>query len=85
MTEAVLVRWTDEALWHFTPSTLHASTACGLSVPFKEASPQHAEIDLLTIESFKGLCKRCFHEMCIDTQDRRLWDLYYERIAPHGK
>lgn len=81
MIETMLVRWAGESSWHFVESVNHGTTACSLSVPFTTASPEYAEIKIREITSFKGLCKKCFHEMCIERQDTDLWALYYAYIA----
>jgi hypothetical protein len=77
----VLVRWDGESAWHFAESINHGTTACNLHIPFKDASPEYAEIEILEIKSFKGTCKNCFHEMCSEIQDQDMWTIYYELIA----
>jgi hypothetical protein len=76
-----LVRWTGEANWHFVESVNHGTTACNIRVPFKAAALEYCEIEIRKIISFKGTCKKCFHEMCIEFQDPRLWEIYYTYIA----
>jgi len=77
----VLVRWDGETLWHLSESINHGTTACNLQIPFDEKASEYAEIDILEIKSFKGTCKKCFHEICIEVQDQGLWEIYYRYIA----
>ena len=81
MIDAVLVRWQGQPAWHFAPSTLHATTACEKRIPISADATEHQQIDILRITSFRGLCKKCFHEMCIEHQITPLWDIYYKYIV----
>ncbi len=78
---ALLVRWTGEANWHFIESVNHGTTECNVRVPFKEAALEFGEIEIREIKSFKGTCKKCFHEICIEVQDPRLWEIYYAYVV----
>jgi hypothetical protein len=79
--DTVLVRWKSQARWHFVTSVLHAKTDCGEPLPLSSEATQHQEINTSQIDSFRGLCEKCFHEMCINRQDRRLWEIYYKHIV----
>ena len=81
MIDAVLVKWGDEPVWHLTPSVRHAKTACKKEIPLLKEPTNHQYIDLLQINNFKGICKKCFHEICIDNQIDPLWDIYYKDIV----
>ncbi|MFZ2972724.1 MAG: hypothetical protein WA049_08800 [Ferribacterium limneticum] len=76
-----LVRWAGESNWHLTESINHGTTACNLRIPLKEMAPEYAEIEISEIKSFKGTCKKCFHEICIEHQNQDLWAIYYAHIA----
>ncbi len=80
--ETILVRWSDQTDLHFTQSVNHGVTACGLTIPLNEIAPEYAEVKVFELTNFKGLCKKCFHEMCIDFQYVALWEIYYAHIAP---
>lgn len=81
MFDVVLVRWKDQPEWHFAASVRHATTACGQGIPLSAEATEHQEIDLLKINSFRGLCKKCFHEMCIENQTTQIWNIYYKYIV----
>lgn len=81
MIETVLVRWEGQPTWHFAQSRNHGTTACGLQIPLADGAPEYAEISITEITSFKGTCKKCFHEICIEVQDTELWAVYYAYIA----
>lgn len=81
MNETILVRWAGESNWHFVQSINHGTTACNVHIPLNEVAPEYAEIEIREVTSFKGICKKCFHEMCIDIQDTEMWAIYYAYIA----
>lgn len=81
MIETILVRWPGQSNWHFTPSVNHGSAACGVRIPLNEVAPEYTEIEILEITNFKGFCKKCFHEMCIEVQEQAMWAIYYDHIA----
>lgn len=85
MNETTLVRWAGESNWHFVESVNHGTTACNLRIPFNETAQEYAEIKIREITSFKGICKKCFHEICIETQDKGLWAIYYDHIVENPR
>ena len=81
MIDTVLVKWEDEPVWHLTPSVRHANTACEKEIPILKEPTNHQDIDLLQINNFQGICKKCFHEICIEHQIDSLWNIYYKHIV----
>ena len=82
MNEAnLLVRWAGQSCWHFVQSFNHGTTACNVRIPLNEVAPEYADIEIHEITNFKGICTKCFHQMCIDTQNSAMWDIYYAYIA----
>jgi hypothetical protein len=69
-------------LWHFLPAEGAASTLCEMRLPVKREDAAHAEIDTADLRSLKGFCITCFHTLCIEKQDPRLWDVFepYEKL-----
>ena len=81
MIDAVLVKWEGQPEWHIAPSEIHATTACERKIPLSTEPVNHQEIDLLQIDNFQGMCKKCFHELCIEHQVEPLWNIYYKYIV----
>ena len=81
MIDAVLVKWEGQREWHIARSERHATTFCEIKIPLSTRPVSHQEIDLLQINNFQGMCKKCFHELCIEHQLEPLWNIYYKHIV----
>ena len=79
--DAVLVKWEGQGEWHIARSERHATTFCEIKIPLSTRPVSHQEIDLLQINNFQGMCKKCFHELCIEHQLEPLWNIYYKHIV----
>lgn len=75
----LLVRWGEEPHWHLVPSHNHGKTECERDVPRVQVALEYAETG--RIENVKGICKRCYHEACINDQDPQMWEVYYKYVA----
>lgn len=73
--DTVLGARAENFKWHFVAKETSEVTRCGCALPRREKR-RYAEIHTDQMHDVKGFCFVCFHDLCIDTQDPTLWDLY---------
>lgn len=78
LTSTTLLRWIDQSQWHIAQSELHGMTFCETKIPHDEMPIQHVKTG--PVQDTEGLCFKCFHNLCIETQNERLWSIYYKVV-----
>lgn len=75
----LLVRWRGQPEWHLVLTHNHGITECKSTVRRDQEALEYVETG--RIENVKGVCKKCYHDACINDQDPEMGAVYYEHIA----